>query len=67
MECDILFDSSDYGADYVGKCSDETAVEICKLYEYLDVSNICKGLPILNSFNFLGSIQISSVEMINPK
>ena len=40
--------------DYVGKCSDEIAIEICKSYEYLDISNIRKGLPILNSFNLLG-------------
>ena len=54
MKCGILFDSSDHRVDYVGKCSDEMAVEICKFYEYLDVSNTRKGLPILNSFNFLG-------------
>ena len=49
-----FFDSSNYGADYVEKCSDETDVKICKSYKYLDVSNTRKGLPILNSFNFLG-------------
>ena len=54
MECGILFDSSDHGVDYVGKYSDETAVEICKSYECLDVFNARRGLPILNSFNFLG-------------
>ena len=54
MECGVLFNSSDHGADYVGKCSDETALEICKFYECLDVFNTRRGLLILNSFNFLG-------------
>ena len=54
MECGVLFDSSDHGADYIRKCSDETTVEICKSYKYLDISNVYRGLPILNSFNFLG-------------
>ena len=52
MECNDLFDSGDHGADYVGKCSDKTAVEIYKSYECLDVSNVRRCLPILNSFNF---------------
>ena len=54
MKCGIFFDSSDYGVDYIGKCSNEMAVEICKSYECLDISNIHKGFRILKSFNFLG-------------
>ena len=51
MEYDILFNSGNHGADYVGKCSDETMVEICKSYECLNVSNIHRDLLILNNFN----------------
>ena len=54
MKCDILFDSSNYGAEYVRKYFDETAVEICKSYKCLDVSNTRKGLLIPNNFNFPG-------------
>ena len=39
MKCGILFDSGNYWMDYVGKCSDESAIEIGKSYEYLDISN----------------------------
>ena len=67
VKCGILFDSGDHGVDYIGKCSDETVIKICKSYECLDISNACRGLPILNSFNFLGSMQMSLVEIINPK
>ena len=54
MECGVFFDSGNHWADYVGKCSDKMAVEICKFYEYLDISNTRKGLLIFNSFNLLG-------------
>ena len=54
MECDILFDSDNHGANYVEKCSDKTAVEIRKSYECLDFSNASRDLLILNSFNFFG-------------
>ena len=54
MECNILFDSGDHKVDYVGKYSNKMAVEICKSYECLKVSNVHRGLSILNSFNFLG-------------
>ena len=54
MEYDIFFDSGDYGADYIGKWSDKMAIEICKFFECLDISNAYRGLQILNSFNFLG-------------
>ena len=40
--------------DYIKKYIDEMAVENCKSYEYLDVSNARKGLLTLNSFNFFG-------------
>ena len=54
VKCGIFFDNSNYVADYIGKCSDKTAVVIGKFYECLDVSNSYKGLSILNSFNYLG-------------
>ena len=53
MKCDLLFDIGNHRTNYVGKFSDKIALEICKSYEYLDVSNVHKSLPILNSFNFL--------------
>ena len=53
MEYDAFLDSSDHRADYVRKCSDRMAVEICKSYKFLDISNAHKGRLILNSFNFL--------------
>lgn len=53
LECNIFFDNSNHKADYIGKYSDKTVIEICKSYEYLNVSNIRKSLSILNNFNFL--------------
>lgn len=54
MECNVIFNGDDLGADYVGKCFDETVVEICKFYECLDDSNAYRGLLSLYGFNFLG-------------
>ena len=52
MKYGIFIDSSNHGVNYVGKYSDKRVVEICKSYKCLDISNVRKGLPILNNFNF---------------
>lgn len=53
MERGIFFDSGNHEADYIEKCSDKIAIEICKSYEYLTISNAYKGFLILYSFNLL--------------
>lgn len=53
MQCGIFFNNGNHEADYIEKCSDKMAVKICKSYKCLNVSNAYRGLPILNSFNFL--------------
>lgn len=49
----IFFNGINHGTYNVRKCSDQTAIKICKPYKCLDVLVAGWGLLILNGFDLL--------------